>query len=142
MRAVWCLLLGLAVHGTAMAAPARDGSLPAAQHQKRDPFTTSDRMYAEQAMRSSLRQGNAGFVPGMMQGQGLPKMRLRGYATNPGRQATALLDIDGAGVYMVRRGDEIGLHAIGLNTVLKVVDVSSNGVKVQSGQVNQVVIVR
>lgn len=109
---------------------------------KRDPFTTSERMYTEQAMRTSLRQGTPGFVPGLTQGQGLPKMRLKGYTTKPNSKATALLDIEGAGVYMVKKGDEIGLHSIGLNTVLKVIDVSSNGVKVQSGQVNQVVIVR
>lgn len=131
---------GILIHGLAMAATAKpEGGFSTP---KRDPFSTSDRMYAEQAMRTSLRQGSPGFVPGMVQGQGLPKMRLRGFATKSRNAATALLDIEGAGVYMVKRGDEIGLHAIGLNTVLKVIDVSSNGVKVQSGQVNQVVIVR
>lgn len=138
MRMWVAMLAGFILHGMAHAVPAKPES-----QAKRDPFSTSDRMYAEQSMRTSLRQGQPGFVPGLMQGQGLPKMRLKGYTTkHNSKNATALLDIEGAGVYMVKKGDEIGLHAIGLNTVLKVIDVGSNGVKVQSGQVNQVVIVR
>lgn len=138
MRTWVGVLAGVVMHSLVLAAPAKQESLA-----KRDPFSTSDKMYGEQAMRTSLRQGQPGFVPGLAQGQGLPKMRLKGYTTkHNSRNATALLDIEGAGVYMVKKGDEIGLHAIGLNTVLKVIDVGSNGVKVQSGQVNQVVIVR
>lgn len=134
------LWLGCLVSFTVLAAPLKGDATKSVV--KRDPFATSDRMYAEQSMRTSLRQGQPGFVPGMVQGQGLPKMKLKGFATKPRGKSTALLEIEGAGVYMVSKGDEIGLHAIGLNTVLKVIDVGSNGVKVQSGQVNQVVIVR
>jgi len=115
---------------------------------KRDPFTTSDKMYAEAGMqpsqRSSARYGGfGGFVPGYGNGaQQAPKMRLKGYVTKNKKKATALLEIEGAGVYMVSKGDEIGLHAIGSNNVLKIVDVGPNGVKVQSGRVNQVIIIR
>ncbi len=138
MRTWAGLLVGVLLYNMALAAPTKLESVA-----KRDPFSTSDRMYSEQSMRTSLRQGQPGFVPGLAQGQGLPKMRLKGYTTKQNsKNATALLDIEGAGVYMVKKGDEIGLHAIGLNTVLKVIEVGSNGVKVQSGQVNQVVIVR
>lgn len=55
--------------------------------------------------------------------------------------ATALLEI-GDQVFMVSKGDEIGLHAFGSQGVLKVIDVGPNGVKVQSGRVNQVIIIR
>ncbi len=82
-----------------------------------------------------------GFVPGYGV-QGVPKMKLKGFVTKTRARATALLEIEGAGVYMVSKGDEVGLHSIGQNVVLKIIDVSSNGVKVQSGQVNQVIVVR
>lgn len=141
MQWVYRAVFGLCLMGwlMALAAPSQKMNTATA---KRDPFATSDRMYVEQTMRTSLRQVQPGFVPGMVQGQGLPKMKLKGYTTKYQGKATALLEIEGAGVYMVKKGDEIGLHAIGQSTVLKVIEVSANGVKVQSGQVNQVVIVR
>jgi hypothetical protein len=113
--------------------------------QIRDPFTTSDKMYAEAGMQPSQRSNAryGGFIPGYGgSAQNAPKMRLKGYVTKNRSKATALLEIEGAGVYMVSKGDEIGLHAIGSNGVLKIVDVTPNGVKVQSGRINQVIIVR
>lgn len=115
------------------------------EERKRDPFTTSDKMYAEAGMQPSQRSNAryGGFIPGYGNGaQKAPKMRLKGYVTKNAKKATALLEIEGAGVYMVSKGDEIGLHAIGSNSVLKIVDVGPNGVKVQSGRVNQVIIIR
>jgi len=141
MQWVYRAMVGLCLMSWLMALAAPSEKVNTAAP-KRDPFATSDRMYAEQAMQTSLRQAQPGFVPGMVQGQGLPKMKLKGYTTKHQGKATALLEIEGAGVYMVKKGDEIGLHAIGHSTVLKVIEVSANGVKVQSGQVNQVVIVR
>ncbi len=111
----------------------------------RDPFTTSDKMYAEAGMQPSqrLNASYGSFIPGYGAGaQNAPKMRLKGYVTKHTKKATALLEIEGAGVYMVSEGDEIGLHAIGNSGVLKIIDVGPNGVKVQSGRVNQVIIVR
>lgn len=109
---------------------------------QRDPFTTSDKMYGEVGIQSAQKaNAQQGFVPGYGV-QNVPKMRLKGYITKYKNKSTALLDIEGAGVYMVSRGDEIGLHSVGQNTVLKIIDVGPNGVKVQSGQVNQVIVVR
>jgi hypothetical protein len=109
---------------------------------QRDPFTTSDKMYGEIGVQAAQKAGmQQGFVAGYG-AQTVPKMRLKGYVSKGKNQSTALLEIDGAGVYMVSKGDEIGLQGIGQNTVLKIVDISKNGVKVQSGQVNQVIIVR
>lgn len=108
---------------------------------QRDPFTTSDKMYGEVGIQSAQRaNAQNGFIPGYGM-QNVPKMRLKGFVTNRAKK-TALLEIDGAGVYMVSQGDEVGLHSIGQNTVLKIIEVGSNGVKVQSGQVNQVIVVR
>lgn len=120
------------------------GNQSTPQAMQRDPFTTSDKMYAQVGMQPGERANvYGGFIPGYGAGaQSAPKMRLRGYVTKNTTKATALLEIEGAGVYMVSKGDEIGLHAIGVNGVLKVIDVGPNGVKVQSGRINQVIIVR
>ena len=140
MKQIW-IALTLTLSLEALAA---GGNVPFEQN-KRDPFTTSDKMYAEAGMqpsqRSSARYG--GFIPGYGgAGQKAPIMRLKGYVTKNRKKATAILEIEGAGVYMVSEGDEIGLHAIGLNTVLKVLEVGRNGVKVQAGRINQVIVVR
>ncbi len=112
------------------------------QSPPRDPFATTDRMYMEVNSQTSLRNNPYGsFVPGYG-GQNAPKMKLKGFVTKNKTKATALLEVEGAGVYMVSAGDEIGLHAIGMQTVLKIVEVSSNGVKVQPGHINQVIVVR
>jgi hypothetical protein len=108
----------------------------------RDPFTTSDRMYGEVGNQSAQRAGNGmGFVPGYG-AQTAPKMRLKGFVTKGNKKAAALLEVEGAGVYLVSEGDEIGLQALGQNSVLKIIKVDVNGVRVQSGQVNQVIVVR
>ena len=112
------------------------------QTTSRDPFATTDRMYMEVNSQTSLRNNPYGsFVPGYG-GQNAPKMKLKGFVTKNKSKATALLEVEGAGVYMVSAGDEIGLHAIGMQTVLKIVEVSANGVKVQPGHINQVIVVR
>lgn len=141
MKQIWMVLV-LVLNVEALAAGRQQTPY---EENKRDPFTTSDKMYSEAGMQPSQRSNAryGGFVPGYgSAAQNAPKMRLRGYVTKNKKKATALLEIEGAGVYLVSEGDEIGLHAIGRNGVLKVVGVGPNGVKVQSGRVNQVIIVR
>lgn len=109
---------------------------------QRDPFTTSDKMYSELGMQSARKSNSyQGFVPSYG-AQNIPKMRLKGFVNKGTKNSVALLEIENAGVYMVKEGEEIGLQALGQNTVLKILKVDSNSVKVQSGQVNQVIIVR
>ncbi|MDP3086938.1 MAG: hypothetical protein Q8M99_01910 [Methylotenera sp.] len=115
---------------------------PLIQQAPRDPFATTDKMYMEVNNQSSLRNNPYGsFVPGYGM-QNSPKMKLKGFVAKNKSQATALLEVEGAGVYMVSAGDEIGLHMIGMQTVLKIIEVTSNGVKVQPGHINQVIVVR
>lgn len=110
---------------------------------QRDPFTTSDKMYGEVGIQSAQKASaqQQGFVPGYG-AQSVPKMRVKGFVNRGLKKSVALLEIEGAGVYLVSEGEEIGLQALGQNTVIKVLKVDSNSVKVQSGQVNQVIIVR
>lgn len=113
----------------------------AASQPGRDPFTTSESMYQEMGRQSVSGPGRS-FVPSQGM-ENVPKMKLRGYINdNPKRGATALLDVEGAGIFLVKAGDEIGLQAIGRNQVLKVMKVEAQRVEVQAGQINQVIIVR
>ena len=108
----------------------------------RDPFTTSERMYAEVGNQSAnLANNGQGFVAGFG-AQNVPRMRLKGFVNRGAKKIVALLEVDGAGVFLVSEGDEIGLQSIGQNGVIKVIKVDTNGVRVQTGQVNQVIIVR
>ncbi len=109
---------------------------------QRDPFTTSDKMYSEVGIQNAQKSNSAlGFIAGYGN-QSLPKMRVKGFVNKGSKKSVALLDIEGAGVFLVSQGDEIGLQALGQNTVLKILKVDSNSIKVQSGQINQVIIVR
>ncbi|WP_051901371.1 hypothetical protein [Methylotenera sp. L2L1] len=113
----------------------QSGALP-----QRDPFTTSDLMYSE--VGNPQRAGGAqGFVPGYGP-QTAPKMRLKGFMNRGAKKMVALLEVEGAGVYLVSEGDEIGLQTLGQNAVIKVVKIDINGVRVQAGRVNQVILVR
>ncbi len=119
-----------------------NGQVRPSSVQQRDPFTTSDKMYGEVGIQNAQKaSGGQGFIPGYGN-QTVPKMRLKGFVTRNNKKASALLDVEGAGVYLVSEGDEIGLQSIGQNTVIKIIKVDNNGVRVQAGQVNQVIVVR
>lgn len=123
----------------AVAAPSPNNNQ---QMLKRDPFAASPKMHAASGRKGQQGNPYGQFTPAYGPQQ-VPTMRLKGFVTKKGRnKATALLEIKGAGVYMVSKGDRVGLHSIGLNTILEIVDINSNGVKVRTGQINQVIIVR
>lgn len=143
-----CGLLSCCVFSLVQAADAFSGNYAGNSQTKnmsamqRDPFTTSDKMYSEVGIQNAQKSNSAlGFIAGYGN-QSLPKMRVKGFVNKGAKKSVALLDIEGAGVFLVSQGDEIGLQALGQNTVLKILKVDSNSVKVQSGQINQVIIVR
>ena len=106
---------------------------------KRDPFTASNTMHALVGRQSAdAASSGRGFVVGG--GEQIPRMKLRGFVNN--KQSVAVLDIEGVGTYLVRKDDEIGLQAIGRNTVIRIIDVDGMGVKVQPGSFPQVIVVR
>lgn len=112
-----------------------------AMQPKRDPFTPSMLMYAAVGQQAAQAPGGYGFIPSAGIDQ-VPKMRLRGFVNDDPEKSVALLEVEGAGVYLVRSGDEIGLQAIGRNTVLKIVAIDGQSIKVQTGMINQVIVVR
>lgn len=124
----------------------------------RDPFAVTGRM-------RRISTGNLGiegvqFVPAEATtlGRDLPSMRLRGlirsardsagvFGAAVGKkpaesQKAALLEIEGAGVFVVREGDTVGLHDLGRSVVLKVIRVNELSVVVEAGSLGQVIIVR
>ncbi len=138
MRIGLMLFISLTVNSVYAAGNGKAATSQQVASPVRDPFTTSDRMYSEVGNQSATKSG---FVPGYG-AQAAPKMHLKGFVTRGNKKASALLDVEGAGVFLVSEGDEIGLQALGQNSVLKIIKVDANGVRVQSGQVNQVIVVR
>jgi Tfp pilus assembly protein PilP len=130
--------------GGVISAPTQSNydAVPQNYAEPRDPFTTSERMYAEVGNQAATLAGSGqGFVAGYGP-QTVPKMKLKGFVNRGAKKIVALLEVEGAGVYLVSEGDEIGLQAIGQNSVIKVIKVDANGVRVQAGRVNQVIVVR
>ncbi|RMH37664.1 MAG: hypothetical protein D6690_02500 [Nitrospirae bacterium] len=105
---------------------------------KRDPFATTALMY-EQAKR-------VGTGPVFVAASGnarIPRLTLRGYVEGDGQEPVALLQVGNAEVYVVRKGDTISLHeGGGLNTVLKVKEISKLSALVEIGTLGQVIVVR
>jgi len=134
-RTIWGAMAGFAfvLQATAAEEPV------VMQNYKRDPFTASDTMYALVGNQAAAAANSGrGFIAGGA--DQIPKMRLRGFVNN--KKSVAVLDIEGIGTYLVRENDEIGLQAIGRNTVIKIIEVDGMGVKVQSGTFRQVIVVR
>ena len=111
----------------------------------RDPFSNSDKMYTEVGIQTMQKanQANYNYQPGTTNvgvvPSALPKMRLKGLVSKPNQKPAALLELENQGVYYVTAGEEIG-YANG--SVLKIISVTESGVKVQTPQMNQSVVIR
>lgn len=116
----------------------------------RDPFSNSDKMYNEVGIQTMQKanQANYNYKPGVNFSSGsgvvampteLPKMRLKGLVSKANQKPAALLEIEGAGVYYVTAGEELGLAQGG---ILKIMSINETGVKVQVPQMNQQIVVR
>lgn len=105
---------------------------------KRDPFSMTGYLWRA-AQNSSGKDLN--FVAGYDPEVELPKMRLRGLMKQEHRTA-ALLDIEGIGVHVVYEGDSVGLHQLGVNSVIKIRKFDGLSLVVETGSYGQVLIVR
>ncbi len=145
----WILLLS-AVHG--VAAPLDVGAFSEFDSEpetikrnpnaSRDPFAASERMLREAGNFTPGGGGGAGsgFLPSLL--QKAPKMKRLGFITGSKREAVALLEVEGAGIYQVRNGDEISLHSLGREEVIKIRKVDAKMIEVQIGTIKQSIIVR
>lgn len=105
---------------------------------RRDPFAASEVMLIEAGRYtpgSAIPGG--GFLP--TSAAKPPKMRRLGFVYS-GKSAVALLEVEGVGVYQVRDGDSISLHAIGRQDSIKVRHVDSLTIEVQVGTVNSIIV--
>lgn len=107
----------------------------------RDPFTTSELMIAESGRLSSGGiPGGRGFIPNMGVGQ-VPKMELKGFVD--GKNPMAMLEIEGIKrVFPVRKGDELDLRIYKIPIVIQILEVNGLSVKIRTGTINQVLVVR
>lgn len=110
------------------AAPAPEGE------PERDPFAPSDRMREDPSNRSR-------FVPADAP-PALPGLSLRGYIEDEEGKAVALLEVDGALTYLVRKDDTVSLPRAGQNLVMRVIALTNLELHVEIGELRRVVVVR
>lgn len=107
---------------------------------RRDPFSKTPELIQE-SVQPTVRQVSPVFRP-MTQQIKLPKMFLRGHMTDRNGEVVALLDIEGDEVHIVREGDTIGLHELGLDSVIRIKKISRLHLVIESGSLGQMLIVR
>jgi 4-hydroxyphenylpyruvate dioxygenase-like putative hemolysin len=98
-----------------------------------DPFQVSHKM---QQLAWARSQDASQFVT--TPGAKTPAMSLKGLVN----ETLALLEIAGAGVYMVREGDTISLNKTGENIVIKIEKIDLLSLNVKVGTLQELIIVR
>lgn len=69
-------------------------------------------------------------------------MRLRGLLHGADGDMVALLQIGDDQVHIVREGDTVGLHEIGIDSVIRVKQISRLHLVIESGSLDHLIIVR
>lgn len=112
---------------------------PASPPLMRDPFSPSQAMFDALNNRPAG-QGQFGF----MRNQGaqtIPKMRLKGFI-DKGENSIALLEIVGAGTYMVREGDEINVDPRQPYNAIRISEINRLSITVESGFLGAIKVLR
>jgi hypothetical protein len=109
----------------------------------RNPFAPSARLLTlkDQPSAAASLVAESEFTP-VKQAEKMPKMRLRGHLQGRDGEVLALLELVGGDVYIVREGDTVGLHDFGIDSVIRVQKISRLHLVVESGSLNQKIIVR
>ncbi|MEM7405574.1 MAG: hypothetical protein AAF458_09800 [Pseudomonadota bacterium] len=112
---------------------------PGYQDGERDPFAPTSRLIDA----NTNRQG-VDFQPGRSSAEALalPRMRLRGLVTENSGAIAALLEIENAGIHIVREGDTVGLYEARSSSVIRVRQINRLNVIVEVGTLGQTLIVR
>ncbi|GEM_PF-6731279 len=106
----------------------------------RDPFAYTDRIVNSDP---AFAVGGVGYTSKTLPVQGtLPKMQMRGFLEKGEDDRIALLEIEGTGVHMVREGDIVGLQAIGIDGVVRILELRALSLIVETGLSGRVVVVR
>lgn len=107
----------------------------------RDPFTPSRLMYEIVGTQSGLANGAYGFVPSL-QGGKIPTMKLRGFINKSKGDPLALLEIEGAGTFMVREGDEINVDPSQPRQAIRISKITRRSVTVETGTLGSIRVLR
>jgi hypothetical protein len=104
---------------------------PLQPHIVRDPFTPSDLMY-EIAGTIAMSSTNNGFMRSEG-GVSVPKMKLKGYVGSGDADSFALLEIEGAGTFMVKEGDEINYNPRQPRSAIRITRLDRSSVTIETG---------
>jgi len=107
----------------------------------RDPFTPSRLMYEVISTQSGVNSGAFGFIPSL-QGGDIPKMKLRGFISKDKKNPLALLEIKGAGTFMVREGDEINIDPSNPRQAIRISKITRLSVTVETGTLGSIRVLR
>lgn len=107
---------------------------------RRDPFAATQELIRE-SIEPTIRKKIQGFTP-KTEEKALPPMFLRGHLTGPHGDVVALLQIDKGEVHIVRQGDTISLQDFGIDSVIRIKEISRLHLLVESGTLGQMIIVR
>ncbi len=107
----------------------------------RDPFTPSRLMYEIVGSQTGLANGAYGFVPSL-QGGKIPAMKLRGFIDKDKDEPLALLEIKGAGTFMVRVGDEINIDPSQPRQAIRISNITRLSVTVETGTLGSIRVLR
>lgn len=105
------------------------------QPEKRDPFAVTGRL-----LQAASNDQSALFSP-LPQAGKIPPMHLRGLIRDGDGGLAALLEINKA-IHIVRDGDTVGLHDLGINTVIRIRKINRLNIIVETGTLGQMIIVR
>ncbi|ABK98447.1 hypothetical protein Ppro_0817 [Pelobacter propionicus DSM 2379] len=126
---------------SAVVPPGRNGRARSASGAlQRDPFSVTNRVrtQSERPPAFSPYGSEEGSVE---QARTMPKMRLRGHLRGTDGRIAALLEIEGAGVYIVRERDTVGLHELGIDTAIRIKKINRLNMLVEAGSLGRMIIV-
>ncbi len=116
-----------------------DGKHEGYRQGRRNPFAPTQLILAA-IERGGSSAANLALQP-VQQATPIPRMHLRGLI-NDGAVQAALLEIENAGVYIVREGDTVGLYETGSNAVVRIREINRLNLVVEAGSLGQLFIVR
>ncbi|PPD33597.1 MAG: hypothetical protein CTY19_07340 [Methylomonas sp.] len=112
-----------------------------APQQVRDPFTPSALMYETVGKQSGMANSGYGFSP-TIEGGKIPKMKLRGLLNQEPGNYIALLEVEGAGTFMVREGDEFNIDPSQPKNAIRVDKITRLSITVETGVLGAIRVLR
>lgn len=107
---------------------------------RRNPFAPT-RQILSMVNRAGAGKGNFNIQP-MQDMTKVPRMHLKGLISDGDNSLAALLEIENAGIYMVREGDTVGLYESGSSSVIQIRKINRLNIVVEAGSLGEVLIIR